>query len=87
MPDEEAPAACEWIAALEDADALRHCLDDLPAAQREIIHFAFFQDMPYDDIAAIMQCPAGTVKSRMFHARRALRQCLEAFHLNIRHAD
>jgi len=87
MPDEDTPTACEWVAALEDAGALRHCLDDLPDTQREVVHFAFFQDMHYDDIAAITQCPAGTVKSRMFHARRALRRCLEAFHLNIRHTD
>jgi len=87
IPDEDAPVACEWVATLEDAGALRHCLDDLPDAQREVIHFAFFQDMRYDDIAAITECPAGTVKSRMFHARRALRRCLEAFHLNIRHTD
>jgi len=87
MPDEAAPAACEWIATLEDAGALRHCLDALPDAQREVVHFAFFQDMHYDDIAAITECPTGTVKSRMFHARRTLRRCLEAFHLNIRHTD
>lgn len=87
IPDEDAPAACEWIAAMEDTEALRHCLNDLSGAQREVVHFAFFQDMHYDDIAVITQCPAGTVKSRMFHARRALRRCLEAFHLNIRHTD
>jgi len=87
MPDEDAPAACEWVAALEDAEALHHCLDGLPDAQREVVHFAFFQDMHYDDIAAITQCPAGTVKSRMFHARRALRRCLEQVCTNIMQKD
>ena len=87
MPDEDSTSACEHVAAIEDAEALRHCLDDLTAAQREVVHFAFFQDMHYDDIATVTACPTGTVKSRMFHARQALRQCLEAFQLNIQHID
>jgi len=87
IPDEDAPAAYEWVAALEDAEALHHCLDGLPDAQREVVHFAFFQDMHYDDIATVTQCPAGTVKSRMFHARQALHRCLEQVCMNIMQKD
>ncbi len=87
MPDETSPTVCERMAALEDADSLRHCLDALPALQREVIHLAFFEDMPYDDIATLTESPAGTVKSRMFHARQALKTCLNRLQINIGQSD
>ena len=34
------------------------------------------QDMPYAEIASLLEVPIGTVKSRMFHAVRKLRQVL-----------
>jgi RNA polymerase sigma-70 factor (ECF subfamily) len=59
---------------------LRHAidaaLDDLPAAQRAVIQLTYHHEMGYADIAAIMDCPVNTVKTRMFHARRRLKQLL-----------
>ena len=34
------------------------------------------EGLPYDEIAAIVGCPLGTVKSRLFNARSALRERL-----------
>ena len=56
--------------------AVGAALDDLPAAQRAVIHLTYHHEMGYADIAAIMNCPVNTVKTRMFHARRRLRQLL-----------
>jgi DNA-directed RNA polymerase specialized sigma24 family protein len=36
------------------------------------------QELPYADIAAALDIPIGTVKSRMFHAVRRLREALES---------
>lgn len=83
MVDDDAPTTLDWVAGLEDHKALHHCLDGLPDTHREVIHFTFFQDMHYDEIAEIMQCPSGTIKSRMFHARQLLKRCLESVCLNM----
>ena len=57
--------------------AIGAALDDLPAAQRAVVHLTYHHEMGYADIAAIMDCPVNTVKTRMFHARRRLK-CLLA---------
>lgn len=56
--------------------AIGSALDDLPAAQRAVVQLTYHHEMGYADIAAIMDCPVNTVKTRMFHARRRLRQLL-----------
>ncbi len=76
MPDDEAEPAWASIAAAQDAGRLRACLDRLSDAHREVVHLAFFEDLSYPEIARLVGCPEGTVKTRMFHARRALKRCL-----------
>jgi RNA polymerase sigma factor (sigma-70 family) len=56
--------------------AIGAALDDLPPAQRAVVQLTYHHDMGYADIAAVMGCPVNTVKTRMFHARRRLRQLL-----------
>jgi RNA polymerase sigma-70 factor (ECF subfamily) len=61
---------------VENAQLVRHCMDKLSEAHREVIQLAFFEDMHYQDIASIAQCPEGTVKTRVYHAKQALKNCL-----------
>jgi RNA polymerase sigma factor (sigma-70 family) len=56
--------------------AVGAALDDLPAVQRAVVNLTYHHEMGYADIAAIMDCPVNTVKTRMFHARRRLRSLL-----------
>ena len=44
---------------------------------RTVIELTYFHGYAYKEIAQIMDCPVDTVKTRMFHARRRLRQFLE----------
>lgn len=46
----------------------RHLLALLPAPQREVIILRYFHDLTEDEVAAILDCPKGTVKSRMHYA-------------------
>jgi RNA polymerase sigma-70 factor (ECF subfamily) len=41
--------------------------------QRLILSWFYLEDMPLRDIAEALSIPVGTVKSRLFHARAALR--------------
>jgi len=53
-------------------------LQRLPADQRLVLELAYGGGHSVDEIAAILQCPEGTVKARMFHARTKLRHLLPA---------
>lgn len=76
IPD-PTPASEQMVAAAQNADWVKHCIEHLGDLQRDIVHLAFYADMAYPEIADIIECPVGTVKSRMFHAREALRRCLD----------
>lgn len=55
---------------------LQRALRELPVEQRAVVELTFFHDLSYREIAAVVDCPVNTVKTRMFHARRKLRQAL-----------
>jgi RNA polymerase sigma-70 factor (ECF subfamily) len=69
-------AAAEESFAAEDAAAIHRALDALDARHREVLVLYFLEDMPLADIAAVIGCPVGTVKSRVFYARQALKEGL-----------
>jgi RNA polymerase sigma-70 factor (ECF subfamily) len=60
----------------EIQDWLRHGLNQLPVEQRLTLELAYHMGHSLEEIAAITECPVGTVKARMFHAREKLRQYL-----------
>jgi RNA polymerase sigma-70 factor (ECF subfamily) len=53
-------------------EALLAALDALSPNHRAVVELAFVHELPYSDIAEIMECPVGTVKSRMSYALRRL---------------
>jgi RNA polymerase sigma-70 factor, ECF subfamily len=76
MPDEDCPSAGDVMNAAQNAELLRRCLDKLADTYKLVMHLAFFEDLPYPEIARIADCPVGTVKTRVFHAKRLLKDCL-----------
>ena len=60
----------------EVQDWLRQGLDRLPVEQRLTLELAYHMGHSLEEIAAITECPVGTVKARMYHAREKLRQYL-----------
>jgi len=61
----------------EDAARIHAALDRLPAEHREVLMLRFLEEMSYDDIARIVACPLGTVRSRIYYAKQALQRLLE----------
>lgn len=53
-------------------DILRACLNRLSASHREVIDLVYYQDKSIDEVAEIVGAPVGTVKTRMFYARKRL---------------
>lgn len=57
-------------------DWLSKGLDRLSTDQRVVVELVYGVGHSLDDVAVIMQCPVGTVKARLFHARVKLRNVL-----------
>ena len=53
------------------------CLDTLPDAQRESLVLTFYEGWTVGEIAEFQGCPEGTAKTRLFHARKNMKLCLE----------
>jgi RNA polymerase sigma factor (sigma-70 family) len=64
------------LARREMADVLGRALRVLPLEQRTVVELTYYHGFAYQEIAEIMGCPVNTVKTRMFHARRRLRELL-----------
>lgn len=77
--EDDAPAVLECLAAGQAQDRLRHCLDRLKPEHRAAITLAFYEDMGYREIAEVTAVPEGTVKTRIFHAKKLLQHCLGQF--------
>ena len=52
--------------------ALEKALHSLPCEEREIVSLKYFSGLSYDELAAHLQIPRGTVMSRLFYARQRL---------------
>jgi len=60
----------------EDAEQVRIAIGRLPAEFREVILLREFEELSYQEIANVLNCPAGTVMSRLGRARAKLRTLL-----------
>lgn len=72
LPLEEAAVdgpGTEQLAERQDIDRL---LARLSPPQRAVVELTYFFGYSYPEIAEILDCPEGTIKTRMFHARRLL---------------
>jgi RNA polymerase sigma-70 factor, ECF subfamily len=57
----------------EDARRVRQAVASLPEEHRLVVELRFFAGATLDEIAAALDCPLGTVKSRLHHALKKLR--------------
>jgi RNA polymerase sigma-70 factor (ECF subfamily) len=71
------PSAEELSFSPEDGQRIHAALDEIALEHREVLVLRFLEDMTYEDIAAVTGCQIGTVKSRLYYAKRALRRILE----------
>jgi RNA polymerase sigma-70 factor, ECF subfamily len=61
----------------EDAARIHAALDELPPEQREVLVLRFLEEMSYEEIARVVGCQLGTVRSRIFYGKRGLKRVLK----------
>ena len=64
------PAPEESILNLEDRRAVETIVDEMPEHLRTVLMLSYFSDLPYKEIAEVLDVPLGTVKSRLHAAVR-----------------
>lgn len=80
-PGDEDVSQPDWLSVscedeVLDRLALADCLQRLSAKHREVLELVFHYGFSLDEVARILDVPAGTVKSRVSYARRALLHAL-----------
>jgi RNA polymerase sigma-70 factor (ECF subfamily) len=59
-----------------DASTLDAALKAIPPPQREVMLLRYRDEMSYNEIALVVGCPVGTVRTRLHHAKRRLQELL-----------
>ncbi len=60
----------------EDAAAIHQALSEIALKHREVLVLHFLEDLSLSEIASVVGCSEGTVKSRIHYAKRAMKQVL-----------
>jgi RNA polymerase sigma factor (sigma-70 family) len=65
---------------LQTQQQLQRCMNALPPQQLEVASLAMLEEWTETEVANELGCPVGTVKSRLFAARKALQKCLNGWY-------
>lgn len=76
-PPSSAPTALELLEAREVQRQVRECIAALPLDSREVLVLRDLQEYTYEEIGEVLKVREGTVKSRLFRAREAVKECLK----------
>jgi RNA polymerase sigma-70 factor (ECF subfamily) len=75
-PAQDSPVA-DQLEKQEVQEKIQECMSTLDPEYREVLVLRDIQGFSYEEIRAILKIPDGTVKSRLFRARDALKECLK----------
>jgi RNA polymerase sigma-70 factor (ECF subfamily) len=76
-PAAPTPTSEQVLEARQRDEAVRRALGSLEPRLREILVLRHYEEMSYEQIAATLGCPVGTVRSRLATARERLREAME----------
>ena len=72
----EQPSALELLERSVLRELLERCIKALDQGFREVLVLRDMREMPYDEVGQVLGLREGTVKSRLFRAREAVRDCV-----------
>jgi RNA polymerase sigma-70 factor, ECF subfamily len=76
-PPDQGPSVLEKLEQKEAEARVQGCINGLDTEYREVLVLRDIQGFSYEEIRDILKIPDGTVKSRLFRARDALKGCLK----------
>jgi len=76
-PPSDAPSALQQMEEAELRRILNGCIDALPIEFREVLVLRDMRELAYTEVVEALGIREGTVKSRLFRAREAVRDCLK----------
>jgi RNA polymerase sigma-70 factor (ECF subfamily) len=71
------PAEIDPVDSEADLASLEAALDTLPVVERDVLTLFYLRDLSLAELADALDVPVGTVKSRLFRARRMLRAAMQ----------
>jgi RNA polymerase sigma-70 factor (ECF subfamily) len=75
---DQVPSSSEGFRELLDEEVAR-ALDELPLEYRTPLLLSAVEDLSYKEIADVMDCPVGTVMSRLYRGRKMLETSLKQY--------
>jgi RNA polymerase sigma-70 factor (ECF subfamily) len=78
LPDLEPNSGVDFSTSVVDRDVLGRELGRLPIDQRAVMVMHFYVDLPLTEVAAILEIPVGTAKSRLHRGLETLRAAMPA---------
>lgn len=75
--EDTADGAAQVAERRSDARSMLRALALLSDDHREVLQLAFYEELPYDEIATLLAIPTNTVKTRVYYAKQQLKQHLE----------
>jgi RNA polymerase sigma-70 factor (ECF subfamily) len=76
-PVSDEPSALESLEKKDVQQKVQECINSLDGEFREVLVLRDIQGFSYDEMSDLLTVPEGTVKSRLFRAREALKDCLK----------
>lgn len=67
----------------DQVDLVKKALANLSPAHRSVIELSYYLGCDYSEIATIVDCPENTVKTRMFYARKKLKEVISSMDIAI----
>lgn len=74
----DTPDGFAELAGKQRREGVHHCMGKLSDEHRECLHLVFYEGLGLAEVAQVQNCPEGTVKTRLFHARQKIKNCLQS---------
>jgi RNA polymerase sigma-70 factor (ECF subfamily) len=76
-PPSKEPSVLDMLEQRDVQGRVQDCIKALDPEHREVIVLRDLQDFSYEEISGMLKMREGTVKSRLFRAREAIKDCLK----------
>ena len=70
------PDSFAVLAQKQRREGVQHCMGKLSDEHRECLHLVFYEGFSLNEVAEVQKVPENTVKTRLFHARQKIKNCL-----------